>query len=91
MHQSKLHLPAFTRGKEQLIAVDFEETCSIANVQIHVERVIGCMRQKYTILQETLPINYVCMNSGQECPLIDRIAHVCCALSNLCDSVVPYH
>ena len=49
MHQAKLHLPAFTRGKEQLTAVEVEETRSIANVRIHVERVIGCVRQKYTI------------------------------------------
>ena len=91
MQQAKLHLPAFTRGKEQLTAVEVEETRSIANVRIHVERVIGCVRQKYTILQETLPINYVCTRSGQECPLIDRIARVCCALCNLCDSVVPFN
>ena len=91
VRQAKLNLPAFTRGKDQLTPLEIEETHSIANVRIHVERVIGCVRQKYCILSETLPINYLCTHSGQECPLIDRIVRVCCALCNLCDSVVPFH
>ena len=48
--QAKLHIPAFTKGKTQLTAVEVEEIRSIANVQIHVEHVIGCVRQKYLIL-----------------------------------------
>ena len=36
-----------------------EETRKIANVRIDVERVIGAIRQKYTILQSTLPIHYL--------------------------------
>ena len=53
--QAKLHIPAFTKGKSQLSALEVEDT-RIANVQIHVEHVIGCMRQKFTILHSTLPI-----------------------------------
>lgn len=41
MMQAKLHIPAFTRGKQQLTALEVEDTRSIANVRIHVERVIG--------------------------------------------------
>ena len=89
--QAKLNLPAFTRGKDQLTPLEVEETRSIANVRIHVERVIGCVRQKYTILSGTIPLNYVSTRSGSECPLIDRIVRVCCALCNLCDSVVPFN
>ena len=89
--QAKLHIPAFTKGKDQLSALEVEETRSIANVRIHVERVIGCVRQKYTILQATLPIHFVAKRSGELCPLIDRIARVCCALCNVCDSVVPFN
>ena len=47
--QAKLHIPAFTRGKSQLSATEVEETRKIANVRIHVERVIGYVRQKYKI------------------------------------------
>jgi len=57
--QASLYILAFMRGKEQLSALEIEETRSIANVRIHVKRIIGCVRQKYTTLQSTLPINFV--------------------------------
>ena len=37
--------PAFTRGCEQLAPVDVENTRKIANVRIHVEKIIGSIRQ----------------------------------------------
>ena len=89
MMQASLHIPAFTKGKSQLTAMEVHETRSIANVRIHVERVIGVIRQKYSILQSTLPIHYVNKRNGHP-PIIDSIVSVCCALSNLCDSVVPF-
>jgi hypothetical protein len=55
VYHAKLHLPAFTRGKNQLSALEVEATRSIANVRIHVERVIGSVKQKYSILKGTLP------------------------------------
>ena len=90
MCQAKLHLPAFTKGKKQLSALEVEETRTIANVRIHVERVIGNVRQKFSILQGTLPIDYVIRRAGEDCPLIDRITRVCCALCNVCNSVIPF-
>ena len=88
--KAQLNIPAFTRGKNQLSALEIEETRTIANVRIHVERVIGNVRQKYPILQNTLPIHFVHKRVGEDTPLIDRIVRVCCALVNVCDSVVPY-
>ena len=41
VHQAKLNIPTFTKGKSQLSALEIEETRSIANVHIHVEMVIG--------------------------------------------------
>ena len=76
--QATLHIPAFTKGKGQLSALEVHETRKIANVRIHVERVIRTVRQKYSILQSTLPIQYV--NKKGNCPTIDMIVHVCCAL-----------
>ena len=32
---------------------------SVRNVRIHVERVIGLLRQKYNVLQNILPIDYL--------------------------------
>ena len=39
--QASLRIPAFTKGKDQLSPIEVEETRTIANVRIHVERVIG--------------------------------------------------
>ena len=85
MMQARLHIPAFTKRKSQLPAMEVTETRTIAYVHIHVERVIGNVGQKYSILQSTLPIDYVIKRDGEEYPLIDRIVHVCCALCNVCD------
>ena len=92
VQQALLHIPAFTKGKTQLSALEVEQTWSIANihVRIHVERVIGCVRQKFSILQSTLPIDMLIKEAGEEFPLVDRIARVCCALCNMCTSVVPF-
>ena len=90
LHQAKLAIPVFTKGKSQLDPLSVEKTRGIANVRIHVERVIGLLRQKYTILQSTLPIDYLMSTRSSSCPLVDRMVRVCCALTNLCPSVVPF-
>lgn len=84
-----LAMPAFTRGKRQLSSRDVERTREIANVRIHVERVIGLVRNKFTILKGSLTIEVLRKNAYGECQ-IDKIARVCCALTNLCNSVVPF-
>ena len=65
LNQAKLVIPAFTKGKTQLDPVNVEKTRGIASVRIHVERVIGLLRRKYTILQSTLPTDFlICNESG---------------------------
>lgn len=92
-HRAELAIPAFTKGKDQLDPVDVEGTRGIANVRIHVERVIGLLRRKYTILSGILPIDFLQCdpNGSQEAkiPMIDRIITVCAALTNLCNGIVP--
>ena len=88
--QASLHIPAFTRGKQQLSAIEIEDTRQFANVRIHVEWVIGCVKQKYSILRSTVPIDFVTKRANEEVPILDHIVHVCCTLNNLCDSVVPF-
>ena len=53
-------------------------------------RVLGVLKQKYTILQSILPITL--KSDGSDVngnTAIDKIVHVCCALVNLCPSIVP--
>lgn len=83
-----LHIPPFTKGREQLCSIEVESTRELANVRIHVERVIGLVRNKYTILRGTLPNEMLRADADGSTP-IDKIAVVCCALANLCSSVVP--
>ena len=91
--QTQLTIPAFTKGKDQLDPVDVEKTRGIANVRIHVERVIGLLRRKYTILSRILPIDYLMSSPGgsqeEATPMIDRIINVSAALVNLCPGIVP--
>ena len=56
LHGSKLAIPVFTRGKSQLNQKEVEFSQRLARVRIHVKRVIGLMKNKYTVLQGTLPI-----------------------------------
>lgn len=70
MMQARLHIPAFTRGKDQLSALEVEETRSIANVRIHIERVIGAFCQKFKILSGTLPIECVTRRSCDDVLLL---------------------
>ena len=57
---------------------------------IHVERVIGFLRQKYTLLESTLPINTVMTDPKVEYSTVDKIVLVFAAPCNCCDSVVPF-
>lgn len=87
---AELTMPAFSRGKHQLDPLEVEETRDIANVRIHVERVIGSLRQKYTFLHSTLPITMLSKKTSLcNVSVLDQAVAVACSLVNLCASVVP--
>lgn len=91
---AELIIPTFTRGKTQLCPFDIHKTRDIASLRIHVERVIGNLRQKYNILRDQIPVELLAKKEGEEIPPIDRIppidkiSCVCCAFTNLSASVV---
>ena len=78
---ASLSIPAFTKGRDQLTASEIEKTRNIANVRIHVERVIGSVKQRFTILSATGVFGVL---------LLDAIVRVCCALNNMCVGIVPF-
>ena len=47
---AEVKTPPFTRGKKQLQKVDVDWSRKLSVVRIHVEQVIGFLKQKYTIL-----------------------------------------
>ena len=89
LYCATIKIPAFTKGKKQLDGIEVEQTRRIANLRIHVERVIGNVRKKYSVLNATQPIDFAKVRSGLVTTL-DKMVTVCCALANLCDSVVPF-
>ncbi|EEC18279.1 conserved hypothetical protein [Ixodes scapularis] len=89
VHCAGLEIPAFTRGKAQLAPCAIEATRNLANVRIHVERVIGLVRRKYRILKSTIPVELLVVRSGNATGL-DKIVAVCAALTNMSPSVVPF-
>ena len=82
-----LHIPAFTKEKDQLTAFG---SWNIANVRIHVERVIGCVQQRFTILSATgvLPKELCYKKDGTV--MLDAIVCVCCALNNMSEGIIPF-
>ena len=88
-YHKNLNIPAFTKGKSQLDPFKIEKTLNLANIRIHVERVIGLLRQKYSILQST---DYLMCNTSKDgnkdVPLVNRMIRVCVALVNLCPPII---
>lgn len=91
MLQCELVVPSFTKGKLQLSAKEVELSRAMSRVRIHVERVIGVLKNRYTILQSTLPISLIKRPSDGDVTTIDKIMTVCAALCNLGESVVPLY
>ena len=88
VHGATLIIPSFTRGKKQLSLQEVECSKKIAKVRIHVERVIGLLKNKYTILQGTLPVTFLKRKHDTDTAFIDKVLVVCSALVNLAPSVV---
>ena len=86
---AEVKTPPFTKGKKQLSQPEVDTARQLSRVRIHVERVIGAIRQKYSILESMLNINMIMCDSTTNVSLIDKIVVVCAALYNCCDSVVP--
>lgn len=89
---AELVLPSFTKGKNQLPPGDVETSRDKSNIRIHVERVIGLLKNRFTILQGQLPIHTIKSlkeeASNAEVASIDKIITVCAALCNLGGSIV---
>ena len=90
MYCAEVKIPLFTKGKKQLSNLEMDCSREIVRVRIHVERVIGLLKQKYTILQGTLPITLLMSNTEDGLSMTDRIVTVCFTLCNCCESVVPF-
>ena len=89
LHMAKLEIPAFCRGVKQLSQKDVECSARLAKVRINVERVIGLLKNKYTILQGPLPTRLIKHSNDNQYANIDKLLTICTALTNLSKSIVP--
>ena len=64
MVMAEVKTPPFTKGKSQLEKLEVDWSRELSLVRIHVERVIGVLKQKYTILQGVLPISLISGGDG---------------------------
>lgn len=87
MRGVKLMVPSFTKGKKQLTAEEVEKSRQLSRARIHVERVIGRVKDM-KILRDTLPISLVMRKGQQEVATIDKIITVACAVVNMNNPVL---
>ena len=99
---AEVKVPSFTKGKAQLSKYEVDTTREFARVRIHVELVIGMLKQKYQILNSILPVSMLMCDQSSphsdaatnhesaEESMIDKIVVVCAALCNCCDSIIPF-
>ena len=78
----------FTKGKQQLSKREVEQSRQMARVRIHVERVKGVLKNRYTILQSRLPLSLIKRKGDEVTTTVDKLLTVSAALTNLGESVV---
>ena len=88
VYGGKLEILAFTHGKKQLSQREVEQSQQLARVRIHVERIIGLIKNKYTILKGPLPSHLLKHKSDTRIVNIDKLLTICSALSNLSQKIV---
>lgn len=72
----------------QLTRKEVDDSRALAKLRIHVERLIGVIKQRFSILKGTL--HYSVLKSDEELiTTINKMVHVACALYNANESVVP--
>jgi len=86
---SEVVMPSFTRGRMQLKAADVMHSKQVSNVRIHVERVIGQLRQKYTLRGSKVDLQLLTRVGSEPLTQLDKIVFICSALCNTCKTVVP--
>lgn len=83
---AKLVVPSFTKGKSQLSAKEVEESRFMSRARIHVERVIGRLKD-FKIIQGTMPLTIV-KRVDDDDTTCDKIVRVISGIVNLNDQLL---
>ncbi|KAK2140238.1 hypothetical protein LSH36_1426g00007, partial [Paralvinella palmiformis] len=81
---ANLRYKGLQRERSNWTPMMLKTTRRIASVRIHVERVIGVVRQKYTMLQCTIPITLLQIDSTVQLTILKQIGSCCLCF---CESV----
>ena len=81
-YRVNLAIHSFLKKKKQFSLEEDARTKQVANARIHIERVIGRVKD-FDILTSELPLDMS--------DLFDHMAVVICALVNLQEPVIPLH
>ena len=76
------------RKGKKLNAIEIDSGRRLSHVRIHMKRIVGMIKQKYTILQSAMPTCLVLCDETSV-PAIDKIVLVCSALCKCCDAIFP--
>ena len=87
MKKSDVSISAFTCVEKQLIPWEVEEARKIAHLKTHIEKVIGCFRNRFPLLRSEVSLEYIQANSDGLTTL-DKVVSVCAALTNLSENGV---
>ena len=82
---TKLKIPG---GKTQLTQKEVATSQQLSWVRIHVECVIGLMKNKFTILKGPIPVQLLKHSNDEVIANVDKILTVCAALTNLSNTVM---
>ena len=89
---ASLLTPSFTKGKSQLTAQEVEISRNISSVRIHIERIIGLLKNRFTILKGPICIKSIQQITNEihddDVASIDKIVKVCAVLLNFGESIV---
>lgn len=88
----ELLTPAFIKGKEQFTPQDVETSRMLSSIRIHIERVIGLLKNRFSILKGPLSLKFVKSikdeNDEVDMTHIDKVVTVCAILTNLGGGIV---
>ena len=80
------------KEKKQLSSKEVETSRQIAIVRIHVERAMGLIKNRYRIIDGSLPLTLFksLLDEADDCEIanVDKIFTVCAALLNMGDWIV---
>jgi len=75
-------VPAYQDGKKQLAEM---KSIDVPKIRVHINQILSGFKKQYPVLEGVVPVSF-CTKKEGEMPAIEKVALVCCALSNIGNS-----